>query len=442
MIGEQDVNFQWLPVHGPSGSVDGLFNSTRDTTAKVLAERRLSTVRAIGERCSIARTMEEFDAGIIESLTDNPVDVPFALLYHAEPVSNTQTKISLNQDRSTFTSSVHAKLVGTVGVPAGHPSATSTNFTLPSPRESLVARNAIVFRQSSPAMSSSSLGAGTMASIADEEMSSPAAEFWPLREALVTRRPVFVSDCSTLIAGYPLRHWDELPESAIVIPIMNDSGGDVPPVLLVLGLNLRRPFDEDYEGFCHLLRAQLASGVAAVRSFEAERARLDEMAALDKARTKMYSTISHETKTPLSMILLAADDMLDQEPAGPKKQLMTTIRRNAARISRLVDSLMDVSKLEAGRLQGSFRPMPLGTYTRDLAALFRTAIERGGVTFEVNCDTNGVVYVDEAYWEKIVCNLISNAAKYTISGFIKVGFPARTSLTLRCLSPSPKRRHF
>lgn len=409
-------------MRGPEGEIEGLFNATRDTTDKVLAERRLATVRAIGERCTIARTMDEYDAGIIESLTDNPLDAPFALLYHAESVANTETKVSLGQGRSAPSTSVHAKLVGTVGVPAGHPSAASMTFTMPVTRDSIGRGTvAAALRQGSPAMSVSSVSGLTVPSVIDEDFTSPPpADCWPIREALITRRPVIVADCSALIAGYPLRVWDQLPESAIVIPIMNDSVAEVPPVILVLGLNLRRRFDDDYEGFCHLLRAQLASGVAAVRSFEAERARLNEMAALDKARTKMYSTISHETKTPLSMILLAVNDMLDQESSGPKKQLMITIRRHASRISRLVDSLMDVSKLEAGRLQGSFRCMPLGTYTRDLAALFRTAIERGGVTYEVDCDTSGFAYIDEAYWEKIVCNLISNAAKYTISGYIKV----------------------
>jgi hypothetical protein len=88
----------------------------------------------------------------------------------------------------------------------------------------------------------------------DEMVGTPSAtgadvESWPFAEALQTRRIVLVEDCSSLIAGYPIRVWDELPTAAVVIPVASDSDEGVPSAVIVIGLSIRRPFDEDYESF-------------------------------------------------------------------------------------------------------------------------------------------------------------------------------------------------
>lgn len=76
-----------------------------------------------------------------------------------------------------------------------------------------------------------------------------AAESWPLRDALVSKRLVLVEDCMQLISGFPVRVWDDLPTSAVVVPISNDSEDGALGAVLVIGLSIRRPFDEDYESF-------------------------------------------------------------------------------------------------------------------------------------------------------------------------------------------------
>ncbi|CAE6460510.1 unnamed protein product [Rhizoctonia solani] len=92
--------------------------------------------------------------------------------------------------------------------------------------------------------------------------------------------------------------------------------------------------------------------------------------------------------------------------------------RNCKRLKKLVDSIMDMSKLEAGRLVGNFRPVQLGRVTADLAALFRSMAEKKKIEYHISCDTDNepAVYVDPDLWEKIVCNLLSNAFKYTSKG--------------------------
>jgi hypothetical protein len=60
---------------------------------------------------------------------------------------------------------------------------------------------------------------------------------------------VLVEDCSSLIEGFPVRVWDELPNAAVVVPIANDSDEGIPSAVIVIGLSIRRPFDDDYEAF-------------------------------------------------------------------------------------------------------------------------------------------------------------------------------------------------
>jgi signal transduction histidine kinase len=152
---------------------------------------------------------------------------------------------------------------------------------------------------------------------------------------------------------------------------------------------------------------QLASGIAAVRSYEAERQRIDELAALDRAKSMLFSNVSHELRTPLTLVAGPLDDMLRETPEGPKKEMLVMARRNVRRLTRLVSTLMDVSRLEAGRLKGSFRQVNLGVMTRDLAALFRGAIERAKLRYVVEADLSPKdVYVDTEHWEKILFNLI------------------------------------
>lgn len=185
------------------------------------------------------------------------------------------------------------------------------------------------------------------------------------------------------------------------------------------------------------LRLQLASGLAAVRSYEAERQRIDELAALDRAKSLLFSNVSHELRTPLTLLAGPLDDLLAESPEGPKREMLVMARRNVRRLTRLVSTLMDVSRLEAGRMKGSFRLVNLGQMTRDLAALFRGAIEKAKLHYTVECDLHTKdVYVDPEHWEKIVFNLIGNALKYTMRGFVNVKLAYTKSQAVLSVSDS------
>src|SRR5271170_509616 len=136
----------------------------------------------------------------------------------------------------------------------------------------------------------------------------------------------------------------------------------------------------------------------------------------------MLISVSHELRTPLTLILGPLDECLDDPSlVQAHRNRLTLVRRNARRLLRLVNSLLDLSRLEAGKMSAAFRETSLQRYTTDLASLFRSAIEKGGVKFEVTMDGKDIpVWIDREMWEKIVFNVIGNAFKFTLSGKIAI----------------------
>ena len=192
--------------------------------------------------------------------------------------------------------------------------------------------------------------------------------------------------------------------------------------LLVLGRSPMLAFDESYRTFFELVAAALASSLETARAFEEEKRRVEALAELDRAKTTFFNNISHEFRTPLTLLLGPLDELRGSAglPEGAGEQL-EVIRRNALRLQRLVNALLEFSRLEAGRANAVFRPTDLSRHTRDLAGSFRAAFERAGVQLEVDApDLGQPVYVDREMWERIVLNLLSNALKFTFEGKVTV----------------------
>jgi signal transduction histidine kinase/DNA-binding response OmpR family regulator len=196
---------------------------------------------------------------------------------------------------------------------------------------------------------------------------------------------------------------------------------------LVAGLGPLRPFDDDYRAYLTLVAGQIATAIAAASAHEQERRRREELAELDRAKTIFFSNVSHEFRTPLTLILGPLADLLGDASTPPaiREQLELT-QRNSRRLLKLVNTLLEFSRIEAGRVEAGFTPTNLAAFTAELASVFRSAIERAGLRFEVNCPPlerlglPEVVAVDREMWEKIVFNLLSNALKFTFTGFIAV----------------------
>ena len=205
--------------------------------------------------------------------------------------------------------------------------------------------------------------------------------------------------------------------------------GEPPTSWLVAGISPRRRADEAYRDFLRVVGSNLAAAAAAARRSEDERRRAEVLAELDRAKTTFFSNVSHEFRTPLTLIAGPIDDLLQDaaEPiAGAQRERLELARRSTRRLQKLVNALLDFARIEAGRVQASYVPLDLAALTVDSVSSFRSAAERGGLELVVDCPPLAApVYVDREMWEKIVLNLVSNAFKFTLEGSITVRLGGR-----------------
>ena len=209
------------------------------------------------------------------------------------------------------------------------------------------------------------------------------------------------------------------PAQVLVLPL---SAGTQPAGVLVAGVSRHLALRGHYRDFFDLVASRVSTAIASGRAYHEERRRAQALADIDRAKTAFFSNVSHEFRTPLTLMLGPLEDRLASVglPAEIRADL-EVVHRNGVRLLRLVNTLLDFSRIEAGRVDAVYEPTDLATYTAELASVFRSAIERAGLRLVVDCPPlSAPVYVDREMWEKIVLNLLSNAFKFTFEGEITV----------------------
>ncbi|GAB4195856.1 MAG: hypothetical protein Fur006_42730 [Coleofasciculaceae cyanobacterium] len=370
--------FSYSPVQDESGGVGGMFCACTETTQQVLGERRLRTLRDLAAQTVEAKSVEAACQIAMKTLAHNPADIPFALLYLLEAEGN------------------HAILAGTTAI-----------------------------------------APNTTASPARIELSDlTQACNWSLARVARTAQSTPIIDVIERFGALPGGLWHDPPHTALIVPIASP-GQERPAGLLVAGISARRALDDDYQGFLELVAGQIASAIADARAYEAERQRAEALAELDRAKTIFFSNVSHEFRTPLTLMLAPAEDALadTDAPLPPiQRDRIKLVQRNGLRLLKLVNTLLDFSRIEAGRIQAVYEPIDLASLTAELASTFRSLIEHAGMSLLVDCPPlPEAIYVDREMWEKIVLNLLSNAFKFTLTGTITVrlqGFEDRVELAV------------
>jgi signal transduction histidine kinase len=262
-------------------------------------------------------------------------------------------------------------------------------------------------------------GALTLACATNVDTLPPPPGIWPIETLLDGTSARALFDLPEGV-DWPRGPWHRPPSRAIAMAIPQQ-GQARPAAIFIAGLNPFRPVDEAYDSFIALYVGQLAAALANAQAYAAERRRAEALAQIDRAKTTFFSNVSHELRTPLTLMLAPVADALASERPALTRETLELVYRNGARLRKLVNALLEFSRLEAGRVQARFEPLALGAYTADLASTFASTIERAGLRYvvEVPADEEPT-YVDRDMWEKIVLNLISNAFKFTLEGEISV----------------------
>jgi PAS domain S-box-containing protein len=356
--------FSYSPVPDDQGGIGGMLCVVTEDTDRTIGERRLRSLRELAARTTDpSKSAEDACQTAAQSLAGNPRDLAFALFYLLD------------------TEGGRGQLAGIYGLQPGTPA--------------------------SPAV------------IDLRDRASP----WPLHQVAETGKALDVVDLAAKFGPLPGGAWPESPRQAVVLP-MAKAGQAQPAGFIVVGLSPRLAFTDEYRGFLDLLASQVATAVSNARAFEEEKRRGEALTELDRAKTTFFSNVSHEFRTPLTLMLGPIEDILAKPPdrlLPENRELLEVASRNGLRLLRLVNTLLDFSRIEAGRVRAIYQATDLGTFTADLASVFRAACERAGLRLVVDCPPlPEPVYVDREMWEKVVLNLLSNAFKFTFEGEIAV----------------------
>jgi len=363
---ETFFSFSYSPIQDDTGKVVGLFCPCNDVSQGVLNARRIKTLSQLSVNVLAEKRVKSACITAMNSLANNTDDVPFAVLYLVDEITNSAT------------------LEKTISI----------------------SNNALSLFPETIQLDDSSI------------IENP---LWPIMKVYQSLQPQVI----------PIKHIESLPlgiagqrlSECLILPLIQNTQAK-PSGILIAGVNSARKLDNDYQTFYHMVASHITTVIQNAKILEEEIQHTEKLKEIDRAKTVFFSNISHEFRTPLTLMLAPIEDLLTdtQTPLMPiHHQKLSLAHRNTSRLLKLVNTLLDFSRIEANKLQAIFEPTDLSSFTKDLASMFRTTIEKAGLRFIV--DTPPLeenVTVDKEMWEKIVFNLLSNAFKFTLEGNISL----------------------
>ncbi|KAG0234382.1 hypothetical protein BGW41_001161 [Actinomortierella wolfii] len=447
-------DFTFSPIFVQDGSVGGILAFVQEVTKSILSQRRLKTLNQFSKQATLIQS----EAGAYSMITkilqeSNNPDVTFSILYRTEEASSKFHNIP----------SQHGSAPSSPHIPSGyhspHSKASDPSFNTYSPgpataRSSPISTSCKKEKDNRRAPQTAILCATSFdrnlqtvdsggekervfvkgvstRHIPDSLLITP-DEYEPLDPS----RPIHDDPWawpvhSVLADGVP--RLVTLPKSshklarALILPILEN-----PSVLesrittvLIVGINPYQMLDNEYLDFLALLVGNIGSLLHFGRVRENERMNAEALYELNQAKISFFQNVSHELRTPLTLMLAPLEDVIAQTPSDSAlRPNLEMIQRNTRRLLKLVNTLLQFSRIEAGRSHAMFEETDLAKYTRDISANFESVARGFHLDFKVDCQPldslPGGVWVDQAMWSGILLNLLGNAFKHTWKGGVTV----------------------
>jgi PAS domain S-box-containing protein len=355
------IAYSAMPDANTASGIGGVLATVNEITQEIFGKRQMETLRKLGKGISTTLSVDEVYAQGTAVLQENPVDIPFALVH------------KIDNDGTVAT------LAAAAGIGLDHPS------------------------------------------FKDEVNLHNPGEDWEMFARTVNENTILVSKDQRSWRDLPAGAWDIPPNCFAHLPIKAGKRKH-PAAVVTIALNPYRKFDDGYKNFLHLIADQVSFGVSNAITYEEEKKRAKVLEELDRAKTIFFSNISHEFRTPLTLMLGTIEEGLNDPQTVPANtERMSVAHRNAMRLLKLVNSLLDFSRIESGRQKATYELTDIASLTENLVGNFRSILEKAGLELHVKLDRPiRPVFLDRQMWERIVFNLLSNAFKYTLKGSITV----------------------
>ncbi len=387
---EAFVTYCVTPIRQEGGSINGVLLTFMEPTQKVLGERRTKCLQSISkETITSVKMMEETIPKILSNYLE---DIPFFVYYAVDKEMNFVRRFQSDTLENTSKCSM-------------------PRLSKWEAEESLWPFEEVMKKR----------GAVVVEDVESKFGVLPGDDILCRSIWIIPFCKSFVSIFSVLI-NVSGGAWPEAPRSAMVGPIYSIDGRI--SGVLIMGASPRRPVDENYFRFFEMLCDHIANSYMSGRIRDEEQERIEALAEINQTKTTFFHNVSHEFRTPLSLMLGPLDDLLndssDPVTEGQKRKI-EMVQRNSQRLLGMVNTLLDFSRIEAGKTVAQFEPVNVSDLTKGLCEVFRSVMEKAGLEYVVEIEEiEEEVYLDKEMWERIVFNLLSNAFKYTLRGRVEV----------------------
>jgi adenylate cyclase len=235
-----------------------------------------------------------------------------------------------------------------------------------------------------------------------------------LQQLVNTQQPVVINDlaANSQMNGFdlPLR---KPARALLVVPLLSD-GKIIGSITLRQTYRARQWLSSEID-LAQAVASQAAIAVQQSQLYQKTRQQAERLLELDRQKTEFFQNVSHEFRTPLTLMIGPLESVVEKQQDLPYEQSLIALR-NSRRLLRLVNQLLDLQRLDAGRMQSSFRPCDLVKFVSQIVETFRPYCQRKNIKIATWLTPCAPVYLDAEKFDKVLYNLLSNAMKFTGAG--------------------------